>query len=68
MADIKIYKCLQHILHYLLQCQRYKKINVDLQEVGQGHGLQFCQLIPSIANVKIYKCPPHTSALALTVS
>ena len=40
----------------------------DLQQVGQGHGVQFSQLQLSMANVKIYKCLSHIFALALIVS
>ena len=41
----------------------------DLQKVGQGYRVHFPQLRLSMANVKIYKCPPYVFfVLALTIS
>ena len=42
--------------------------NAQLQDVGQGHRVQFSQLDHSMANVQIYKCLPHMFALSLTIS
>ena len=42
--------------------------NLDLQKVGQGHGVQLPQIHHSMSNVKIYKCLPHIFVLALTLS
>ena len=41
---------------------------LDLEKVGNGHGVQFSQLHHSMTNVKIYKCLQHIFALALTIS
>ena len=37
----------------------------NLQNVGQGHRVQFSQLHQSMANIKIYKCLPQIFVLAL---
>ena len=44
-AIIKICECLSHTLRWLLPFQRIKFSNVDLQKVGQGHGVQSSQYI-----------------------
>ena len=44
-----------------------KFLMVDLQNLGQCHGVQFSQLHHSMASVKIYKCLPRIFLLVLTV-
>ena len=46
----------------------YRFIDITIQKVGQGHGVQFLQLHHLMANVKIYKYLPEIFGLALTIS
>ena len=43
-----------------------QSLHFYLQKVGEGHGVQFSQIHHLMATVKINKCLPHVSALALT--
>ena len=56
MTNVKIYKCLPQIFALALTILEIHKIFIfDLQNVGQGHGVQFVQLHHSMTNVTIYK-------------
>ena len=44
-----------------------KILNLDLQKVGKGHGVQFCRH-HSMSKVKICKILSYIFALALTIS
>ena len=58
-ANVKIYKCLSQIFALALNVSEIKQFYIlDLQKVGQDHGVQFWYLHHSMANVKICKWLP----------